>query len=218
MQKELKKRLFTSILILPIAAFFITKGSIPFLFFLIIILLLSLFEWFKLVGNRSIKYVGSVLLFFSFYFTYFLRINFGFDIFLFSLIVCISTDLGGYIFGKSLKGPKLTKISPNKTYAGMLGGLLLSGILGSILVKSNYFSTPFALNIFLNDNLRLVIIILLISLVSQSGDLVFSYFKRLAKIKNTGNFLPGHGGILDRIDGIIFAMPFSYFLFFYINQ
>jgi phosphatidate cytidylyltransferase len=218
MQKELKKRLFTSILILPIAAFFITKGSIPFLFFLIIILLLSLFEWFKLVGKRSIKYVGSVLLFFSFYFTYFLRINFGSDIFLFSLLVCISTDLGGYIFGKSLKGPKLTKISPNKTYAGMLGGLLLSSILGSILVKSNYFSTSFALNIFLNDNFRLVIIILLISLVSQSGDLVFSYFKRLAKIKNTGNFLPGHGGILDRIDGIIFAMPFSYLLFFYINQ
>tara|TARA_B110000008_G_scaffold244090_1_gene253520 strand:+ start:351 stop:1004 length:654 start_codon:yes stop_codon:yes gene_type:complete len=216
MQKELKKRLFTSILILPIAAFFITKGSIPFLFFLIIILLLSLFEWFKLAGNRSIKYAGSVLLFFSFYFTYFLRINFGFDIFLFSLLVCISTDLGGYIFGKSLKGPKLTKISPNKTYAGMLGGLLLSVILGSVLVKSNYFSTPFALNIFLNDNLRLVIIILLISLISQSGDLVFSYFKRLAKIKNTGNFLPGHGGILDRIDGIIFAMPFSYLLFFYI--
>ena len=216
MQKELKKRLFTSILILPIAAFFITKGSIPFLFFLIIILLLSLFEWFKLAGNRSIKYAGSVLLFFSFYFTYFLRINFGFDIFLFSLLVCISTDLGGYIFGKSLKGPKLTKISPNKTYAGMLGGLLLSVILGSVLVKSNYFSTPFALNIFLNDNLRLVIIILLISLISQSGDLFFSYFKRLAKIKNTGNLLPGHGGILDRIDGIIFAMPFSYLLFFYI--
>ena len=79
--------------------------------------------------------------------------------------------------------------------------------MGSILVKSNYFSTPFALNIFLNDNLRLVITILLISLVSQSGDLVFSYFKRLAKIKNTGNFLPGHGGILDRIDGIIFGLP-----------
>jgi len=216
MQKELKKRLFTSILILPIAAFFITKGSIPFLFFLIIILLLSLFEWFKLAGNRSIKYAGSVLLFFSFYFTYFLRINFGFDIFLFSLLVCISTDLGGYIFGKSLKGPKLTKISPNKTYAGMIGGFLLSIILGSIFVKSNYFSTPFALNIFLNDDLRLIIIILLISLISQSGDLFFSYFKRLAKIKNTGNLLPGHGGILDRIDGIIFAMPFSYLLFFYI--
>jgi phosphatidate cytidylyltransferase len=216
MQKEFKKRLFTSILVLPIVAFFITKGSIPFLFFLVFILLLSLFEWLKLVRNRPTKYAGVVFLFFSFYFTYLLRINFGFDIFLFSLLLCISTDLGGYIFGKSLKGPKLTKISPNKTYAGMIGGFLLSIILGSIFVKSNYFSTPFALNIFLNDDLRLIIIILLISLISQSGDLFFSYFKRLAKIKNTGNLLPGHGGILDRIDGIIFAMPFSYLLFFYI--
>ena len=155
MQKEFKKRLFTSILVLPIVAFFITKGSIPFLFFLVFILLLSLFEWLKLVRNRPTKYAGVVFLFFLFYFTYLLRINFGFDIFLFSLLLCISTDLGGYIFGKSLKGPKLTKISPNKTYAGMIGGFLLSIILGSIFVKSNYFSTPFALNIFLNDDLRL---------------------------------------------------------------
>jgi phosphatidate cytidylyltransferase len=216
MQKELKKRLLTSLLILPIAAFFIKKGSVSFLFFLVIIFLLTLFEWFKLVQNKSTKYVGAVLLFFSFYFTYFLRINFGFDIFLFSILVCISTDLGGYIFGKSLKGPKLTKISPNKTYAGMLGGLLLSIILGSLFVKSNYFSAPFDLKIYFSDNLRLILTILLISLISQSGDLFFSYFKRLAKIKNTGNLLPGHGGILDRVDGIIFAMPFSYLLLFYI--
>ena len=68
-----------------------------------------------------------------------------------------------------------------------------------------------------NLNLYFLIIILLISLISQVGDLIISYFKRVAKVKDTGNLLPGHGGLLDRVDGIIFAIPISYLLLTYLR-
>ena len=116
-------------------------------------------------------------------------------IFLFILSICIFTDIGGYIFGKIFKGKKLTSISPNKTYAGMFGSFICSLIICMLFIKYFNFSN------------NLIIFTLIISLVSQIGDLFFSYLKRKAKIKDTGNFLPGHGGLLDRLDGIIFAIP-----------
>ena len=126
----------------------------------------------------------------------------GLYVFLGILLVCISTDIGGYVFGKLLKGPKLTKISPNKTYAGVFGGYLFSII--SLSSYVNYLGQNFEL-----ENFVLVIVI---STISQIGDITVSYFKRLSKIKNTGKLIPGHGGILDRIDGMIFAFPFYYIL------
>ena len=125
---------------------------------------------------------------------------------MFVILVCALTDIGGFVFGKLFKGPKLTKISPNKTYAGMIGGYCLSVI--SILVLNNFieqFNLDFSLT-------KLAILVILISTVSQLGDLLISYFKRLTKIKDTGKIIPGHGGILDRIDGMIFAFPFVYIL------
>ena len=124
-------------------------------------------------------------------------------------MISISTDVGGYIFGKIFKGPKLIKISPNKTYSGMFGGFFLSII--SINIFLNYD------NFFINNNYEftpeLFLLVLLVSSVSQIGDLTISYFKRISKIKNTGKLIPGHGGLLDRVDGLIFAVPFSYILF-----
>ena len=122
-------------------------------------------------------------------------------------IICVSTDTGGYIFGKLLKGPKLTKLSPNKTYAGVLGSFLLAILITNLFIEFTFekFSFKFSKEIFL--------FVLIISLVSQIGDIIISYFKRLSKIKDTGNIIPGHGGILDRIDGMIFAFPFSYIIF-----
>jgi phosphatidate cytidylyltransferase len=127
------------------------------------------------------------------------------------------TDIGGYIFGKTFKGPKLTKISPKKTYSGLIGSFVLSIIGGFIFVE---FVNNFIINIHFNFinfklidielNLFLLLFILIVSFVSQIGDLTVSYFKRLAKIKDTGKILPGHGGLLDRIDGIVFAIPFAY--------
>jgi phosphatidate cytidylyltransferase len=134
------------------------------------------------------------------------------------ILISILTDLGGYIFGKIFKGPKLTRISPNKTYSGAVGSLIVS-LIGS-LIYLEYF-TNISLFSFQNEyvphrveNILLtLLIILIISFISQIGDLIISYFKRLAKIKDTGSILPGHGGLLDRIDGIIFAVPFSYIIF-----
>ena len=122
--------------------------------------------------------------------------------FLFIISICFFTDIGGYVFGKSIGGKKLTKISPNKTISGTVGSFIFS------LIPILFFSE---FNIFeIEANFRSVIFSLLVSLVSQMGDLFISYLKRGAQIKDTGKILPGHGGLLDRIDGMIFALPFSY--------
>ena len=110
-----------------------------------------------------------------------------------------------------MKGPKLSKVSPNKTYSGMIGSYILSLLSGYIFLKLKIFEKTNEFLFELN-NLEFVILIVIISSISQVGDLIISYFKRLAKVKNTGNLLPGHGGILDRIDGLIFAVPVFYLL------
>ena len=135
------------------------------------------------------------------------KINNELNIFLLILLICISTDIGGYVFGKLFKGPKLTNISPKKTYSGVLGGFLLSLIAG--LIFSNYF---FIEKKIFNEDLFLLIIILFISMISQIGDLIISFFKRKAKLKDTGKIIPGHGGLLDRIDGMIFVFPIFYLI------
>ena len=123
------------------------------------------------------------------------------NVFLFILSICIFTDVGGYIFGNIFKGKKLTSISPNKTYSGMIGSFICSLIICVLFI------------IYFNFSIYLIIYTFLISLVSQSGDLFISYLKRKAGIKDTGNFLPGHGGLLDRMDGMIFAIPLGIKLF-----
>tara|TARA_B100001989_G_C24337039_1_gene363048 strand:+ start:55 stop:459 length:405 start_codon:yes stop_codon:yes gene_type:complete len=117
------------------------------------------------------------------------------------------TDIGGYIFGKIFKGPRLTKLSPKKTYSGVIGSFFISLISGLIYVK--YFGQKSRI-ILESDPEFMILLILFISLVSQIGDLIISYFKRKAKLKDTGKILPGHGGFLDRIDGIVFVMPITY--------
>ena len=124
-------------------------------------------------------------------------------VFSFILLICIFTDIGGYIFGNIIKGKKLTTISPNKTYAGMFGSFICSLIICTLFI------------IYFNFSINFIFFTLLISLVSQVGDLFISYLKRKANIKDTGNFLPGHGGLLDRLDGIIFAIPLGIKIFIF---
>ena len=217
MLKEIEKRILTSLILIPITFFFIYKGSFFFILFLIINFFLSIYELIKLNKKKIIKLIGITFLFLSFYFAYLLRLELGFKIFLFIILISILTDIGGYIFGKTFKGPKLTKISPKKTYAGLIGSFILSIMGGLIFVE---FMNNFIIDIHINfinfepidgeSNLFLFLFILIVSLVSQVGDLVVSYFKRISKIKDTGKILPGHGGLLDRIDGIVFAIPFAY--------
>ena len=121
-------------------------------------------------------------------------------------MICIATDIGGYTFGETFKGPKLSKISPNKTYAGVIGGYILS------IVFSYFFIINENSILFEIYTLNYLILTLLISTVSQIGDLIISYFKRISNVKDTGKIIPGHGGILDRIDGMIFVFPFFYLL------
>ena len=219
MKTEFTKRVLSSIIIAPIALFFIIKGSVFFDFFLCVIFFVTVFEWLKMSKKlKMIKFFGILFLFLSILNAYFLRNTYGAEIFVFVILISILTDLGGYIFGKIFKGPKLTKISPNKTYSGAIGSLIVS-LIGS-LIYIEYISNSSLLSFqngyaphSIEHILLTLFIILVISLISQIGDLTISYFKRLAKIKDTGSILPGHGGLLDRIDGIIFAIPFSYIIF-----
>ena len=116
--------------------------------------------------------------------------------------ICIVSDIGGFSFGKFFKGKKLTRISPNKTISGSIGSFILSLILVPFFY---YFIKQF------NNPLDLVILTIIVSLSCQLGDLFISYLKRKAKVKDTGDLLPGHGGLLDRIDGMLFAIPIGMF-------
>ena len=205
-KNELTKRFFSSLVLIPIVLFVIIEGSILFNFFIFICFIITAYEWLQMSKQNIQKIFGLFFIMISFYSILKIRNDFEQDYFhiLLIAIICVSTDTGGYIFGKLLKGPKLTKISPNKTYAGVFGSFLLTTI-STIL----FFELTLKIH-----NYRFVeetlIFVFAVSLVSQIGDIIISYFKRLSKIKNTGNIIPGHGGILDRIDGMIFAYPFSY--------
>ncbi len=203
--KELQKRILSSIILIPVSFFFIIQGSLTFIFFLSLIFLVTIWEWFKMTKNKDLlRIFGLFFLFFSFFSTIYLRQYIGLNFFLFLIVVCICTDTGGYIFGRIFKGPKLTKVSPNKTYSGVVGSFLISLLFGLLYVK--YFGQKSRI-LLETDPIFIIILILSISLVSQIGDLIISFFKRKAKLKDTGKILPGHGGFLDRIDGLIFVMP-----------
>ena len=208
MNKEFKKRVLSSIILLPIILYLIIKGSFLFNFFILICFFISTFEWHMMTKSFLYKIFGLLFLILSFYTIYKIRNDFpnGYDYFLLILLVCISTDIGGYIFGNIFKGPKLTKISPKKTYSGMIGGYLLSILCANFFLNNSFSSVTIELT---RDTFVLII---LISSISQIGDLIVSYFKRLSNIKDTGKIIPGHGGLLDRIDGMIFAFPFSYLI------
>ena len=205
-KNEITKRFLSTIILIPTVLFFIIKGSFLFNFFIFICFLISTYEWLKLSKNNLLKIFGTIFLVISFYTIFKIRNEFDRDYFhlLLVIIICVSTDIGGYIFGNIFKGPKLTKISPKKTYSGVIGSFLLSLIFTNLFLVflSNVENFEFTKKMFL--------FILLISLVSQIGDIIISYFKRKSKIKDTGTIIPGHGGILDRIDGMIFAIPFAY--------
>jgi len=217
MIKEFEKRILSSVFIIPISLFFVLQGSVFFLFFLGILFFVTSYEWIKMIKkNQFIKIIGIFFLFFSFYSAYqlrnYLELTVGLNAFLFIILICIFTDIGGYVFGKFFKGPKLTKISPNKTYSGLLGSFIFPVIVSLIYNKyytltGTYFSSKLP---GVNFELNFLIFILFISMMSQLGDLIISFFKRKAKVKDTGNLLPGHGGLLDRIDGLIFVIPILY--------
>jgi len=206
---EIIKRILSSIILLPIIIFLIIKGSYLFNLLIILSFFISSYEWFKMSKKLFYTILGIFCLMISFYSIFKLRNEFdnNYSYLLLVLLICVSTDIGGYLFGNFFKGPKLTKISPKKTYSGMIGSFLLPVLFTYI------FFIFFSDQILFNFTKEMLIFTLLVSLISQIGDIVISYFKRKSKIKDTGNIIPGHGGILDRIDGMLFAFPFSYLIF-----
>jgi len=207
---ETIKRVLSSVVLLPFVIFVITKGSYLFNILIILFFLISSYEWIKMNKKYFYKIFGLFFLILSFYSIYKLRNEFdiGYIYLLLVTFICVLTDVGGYMFGKLLKGPKLTKISPNKTYAGMLGSFLMPSIF--IYIFLNFSNQEF-----FKLTKEIFFFILVMSSISQLGDLLVSYFKRKSNIKNTGNIIPGHGGVLDRIDGMILAFPFSYLFFIF---
>ena len=212
---NLKRRIFTSFVLLFLV-FLIYSYNFILVYSLIILGILSILEFSQLIKRIFKKNIYLILLncffiFFIFIFCYmfiFFSNLLSFKLILFIFLAgCIASDIGGFIFGKIFKGPKLTKISPNKTYSGALGSIILTTTVVSLLF----------LNILKSFKLEIIMIGVITSIFCQLGDLLFSYLKRKAKVKDTGNFLPGHGGVLDRLDGIFLGIPFGFFSIIFLN-
>ena len=221
MSSELKKRILTSILLLSLLSgmylySFVMIGS------LLIMAIIVWIEFYAMVSkiikknkfkDRLLRFMlksGSLLYLSLFVYFVFLIESHLTDLkiyLLYSVLIAILSDIGGLIFGKTFKGKKLTKISPNKTISGSIGSFILSIFLIPIFYN----------NLIIYDFLTLLILTIAISLTSQLGDLFISYLKRKAKVKDTSDLLPGHGGLLDRVDGIIFAAPLGVFLLNLLN-
>ena len=220
MAVELGKRIITSIILFLIAIFCILIHKFVFVLILIVTLFVCFSEWrdinykyFKKKQHNNWKYffvqfIGLVYLFIFLSTSIALRGNNSESIafFIIILCICIFSDIGGYVFGKVIGGKKLTKISPNKTISGSLGSFIFSILPVLLFNLQNYTGVSFGV---LSIN---IVLCLIVSLICQLGDLLISYFKRLNKVKDTGTILPGHGGLLDRIDGLIFAIPAVYIL------
>tara|TARA_B110000238_G_scaffold58077_1_gene63538 strand:+ start:16 stop:678 length:663 start_codon:yes stop_codon:yes gene_type:complete len=220
MNKELKKRIITStfLLILLCLMFFYTYILI---ISLILIALISWIEFYGLISKifKKEDKTSKILRFIYkaaslFYLTILIYLIISTSIIsaqykiliIYPILISIMSDIGGLVIGKIFKGKKLTKISPKKTISGSIGSFIFS-----------IFLIPFFINYLPEQNLSsLLLITMFISLISQLGDLFISLLKRIAKVKDTSDLLPGHGGVLDRIDGIIFSIPFGFLALSYI--
>lgn len=217
MNSNIKKRILTSILLIAllIGMFFYSYIMI---ISLIIIAIISWIEFYALISkilkknilkDKFFRFIYKTLS--LIYLTVLVYLIFAIEsehsnlkiYLLYSVLVAILSDIGGLVCGKIFKGKKLTKISPNKTISGSIGSFIFSILLIPFFYKGEIDQT--LVNLFL--------ITIIISLISQLGDLFISLLKRKAKVKDTSDLLPGHGGVLDRIDGIIFAIPLGIFLF-----
>ena len=203
--RNVKKRIYTSAALF-VLLYLIIIYKLALVYSLVILSVLSIIEFLNLT-KKVFKNKFNFFLINSLFFIYtlifcsiffFLTVTIESKIILFIILIgCIASDIGGFIFGKLFKGPKLTYISPNKTYSGAIGSLILTIITMSFL----FFYIIKYLSI------EIIIVSFMTSIFCQLGDLLFSYLKRRAKQKDTGNIFPGHGGVLDRLDGIFLGLP-----------
>ena len=204
---NLFKRIITSLILLSILLISLFSHKYFWILLISIISVISFIEFNFLIkktykkNKHKINFINLMALFYLLLFTYSaIEIGNQWQVALYTLSICIMSDIGGYIVGKTVKGKKLTKISPNKTISGSIGSFLFSMIPLFILTMFFQNYDPLLIK-------KIIIITLILSLISQLGDLFISYFKRKAKVKDSGKILPGHGGLLDRIDGLLFVAP-----------
>ena len=197
-----KKRLIVSLLAFPLIYILLYQKALSNLLILIIFLF-CIFEWFKIFKKKNAIFFLGLTVLFAFLLSLLRIYNFEeFNLtFLWLIILTWSSDIGGYIFGKLFGGPKLTQVSPNKTWAGALGSIILSQFAFLIFfLNSNY-----------KFNITIIFMQLFLSIIGQIGDILMSYVKRKNNKKDTSNFIPGHGGFLDRVDGLIWIIIFGNF-------
>ena len=214
MKSELLKRSISSLFLMGLVFLSALINNYIFLSILFIVIILSWIEWIKVIEKIRFKKLYRIIHIILFLIYLLMAFIVSFNVFLIDkyffltiLMICVFSDVGGYVFGKTFGGKRLTKISPNKTISGSIGSFILSYI--GFFVIYLYFGDLLFVRLQIE---ALVFIPFFISLICQLGDLFISYFKRRAKIKNTGNLIPGHGGLLDRIDGSIFALPIGFII------
>ena len=214
MKSELLKRTISSIFLISILFLSAFIYDYIFLSILFIITILSWIEWIKIIEKIKFRKVYRIVNIIIFLVYLLIAFIICFNVFIIDkyffmtiLMICVFSDVGGYVFGKTFGGKKLTKISPKKTVSGSIGSFILSYV--GFFVIYFYFNNLLFIRLEIE---ALVFIPFFISSICQLGDLFVSYFKRKAKIKNTGNIIPGHGGLLDRIDGTIFALPIGFII------
>jgi phosphatidate cytidylyltransferase len=198
-----KKRFFISLLAFPII-YILLYQKIFSNILIVIVCLFCAYEWNKIFNKINYIYVLGLVILLVFFISLIEIYNLqDYNLnFLWLILIAWLTDIGGYVFGKLFGGPKLIKISPNKTWSGALGSLILSQF--SFLI--------FFLDINYKFNFNIIFFQILLSITGQVGDILMSYIKRNNNIKDTSNFIPGHGGFLDRVDGLIWIFIFGYFL------
>ena len=211
---NLQKRILTSLVILPLSFFFIIKGGFFLLSFLLFIFFIANYELFSIFNKKfTILFLNLVLISSLFTIFYLAENNeLTFLLLIWVIILSICSDVGGYIFGKIFKWKKLTKISPKKTFSGVLGSFIFS-IFSLFIISNLDIEGSESINFI---EVKFFFISIIFSLVAQLGDITISYFKRLEKIKDAGNILPGHGGIFDRIDGLMFVLIIT-IIFYKVN-
>ncbi len=197
-----KKRLSVSLLAFPLIYVLFYQKTLSNLLILIVFLF-CIFEWVKIFKRKNAIFFLGIIVLFVFLLSLLRIYNFEeFNlIFLWLIILTWLSDIGGYIFGKLFGGPKLTQISPNKTWAGAIGSIILS----------QFAFLIFFLNSDYKFNITIIFMQLFLSIIGQFGDILMSYVKRKNNKKDTSNFIPGHGGFLDRVDGLIWIIIFGNF-------
>ena len=205
-----QKRILTALIVLPISLIFIFIGGYVTLLFLLAIFFIANYELFSGFKKITTILFLDLILILSLYSIYLLSESNN-QLLLWIIILVVCSDVGGYVFGKLFKWKKFTDISPKKTLSGVFGSFIFS-LMSPILFY--FIINPF--DNMSSDNFlepKYFFYSIIFSLIAQAGDLTISYFKRLEKIKDTGKILPGHGGIFDRIDGLMFVSIIAYILF-----